>query len=167
MEGALNLTTVKALARAKGMNQSDIARAAGVSRQRVSQWFKSNGSPREVNLRSDHLRDLAQELEVRIDDLLKPLPVIGEPDINRLETTNLLWDRLYPDLVEFAIDAGKLREKALARLVQVYGLFASAKMLGEKVWKKFPKYKKHIQPTLRKELEVIWSLRESRMNHLP
>ena len=160
----MNLKTLDALARCRGLNQSDLARAAGVSRQRVSQWFAAAGTRDEVNLRSDHLRDLAAALEVRVDDLLKPLPLVSEGDLTLIETTNLLWDHLYPDLVAFAIDAGKFRAKAMARLVQVYGLFASARMLGEKVWSKFPEYKKHIQPTYRKELEALWSLRESRMS---
>ena len=146
------------------MNQSDIARAAGVSRQRVSQWFEMEKNNAIVNVRSDHLRNLASALNVRVDDLLKPLPIVEDDDVNRKETTNLLWDRLYPDLVEFAIEAGKLRDKALARLVQVYGLFNSAHILGEKVWTKFPEYKKYIQPTLRKELELLWNLRENRMS---
>jgi transcriptional regulator with XRE-family HTH domain len=157
----MNATTVKALAASRGLNQSDIARLAGVSRQRVSQWFRSTATGAPVNLRSMNLKALADGLKVSTDELFTPLPLLDEPEKARLETAKLLWDRLYPDLVSFAIDAGRGRSRALARLVQVYGLYAAARMAGRSVWTNFPKYSKHIHPVRRKELEVLWKLRMS------
>jgi transcriptional regulator with XRE-family HTH domain len=155
----MNVTTVKALADSRGLNQSDIARLAGVSRQRVSQWFHSAALGAPVSLRSGNLKALADGLKVSADELLAPLPLLEEPEKAQRETVKLLWDRLYPDLVPFAIDVGRGRSRAVARLVQVYGLYAAARMAGKSVWKNFPKYSRYIHPVRRKELEVLWQLR--------
>lgn len=158
----MNLTTLKAFAQSRGLNQSDLARAAGVTRQRVSQWLSDDSLNATVNIRSDHLSHLADELNVSANELLRTLPMIDDSTESRVEATDLLWDRLYPDLIALAIDAGRGRQVAIARLVQVYGLFATARMLGTVVWKKFPTYKKFLHPTRRKELEHVWELHQHR-----
>ena len=160
----MNTVTVKALADSRGLNQSDIARLAGVSRQRVSQWFHSTGRGAPVSLRSGNLKALADGLEVSVDELLSPLPLLEEPAKAQRETAKLLWDRLYPDLAHFAIDVGRGRSQAVARLVQVYGLYAAARMAGKSVWKNFPKYRKYIHPVRRKELELLWQLKMNPTN---
>ena len=50
----------------------------------------------------------------------------------------LLWDRLYPDLDDFAIALNASDPKAIGRFVEVDGLFATEKTLGKSVWKNFP-----------------------------
>jgi len=160
----MNTVTVRALADSRGLNQSDIARLAGVSRQRVSQWFHSTGSGAAVSLRSGNLKALADGLEVSVDELLSPLPLLEDRAKAQHETAKLLWDRLYPDLAQFAIDVGRGRSHAVARLVQVYGLYAAARMVGKSVWKNFPKYRKHIHPVRRKELELLWQLKMNPTN---
>src|SRR4051812_3877247 len=98
-------TTLSALARARGLSQSDLARAAGVTRQRVSQWFRDEPEDGVISLHSKHLQNLAAALGVSVDELLHPLPLLGEAAAAREESAKLLWDRLYPDLVSFAADA--------------------------------------------------------------
>jgi len=155
----MNAQKVKALATARGLNQSDIARLAQVSRQRVSQWFRATAPGAPIALRATTLKALADGLGVSADELLTPLPLLGDPEKTERETVKLLWDRLYPDLVSFAIDVGRGRAPALARLVQVYGLYAAARIAGASVWKNFPKYRKHIHPVRRQELELLWKWR--------
>jgi len=157
----MNVTTLKALADSRGLNQSDLARMAGVTRQRVSQWFVGQPVNGSVNLGSASLKALADGLGVTADDLLVALPLLEQPERLSRETANLLWDGLYPDLVSFAIDVGRGLPEAVARLVQIYGLYASARMAGKSVWTGFPKYKKYLHPARRKELEVLWKLRMS------
>ena len=157
----MNVTTVKALADSRGLNQSDLARLAGVTRQRVSQWFHRTLADSPVNIGSTSLKALAEGLGVKADKLLAPLPLLEQPEALRRETTKLLWDGLYPDLVSFVIDVGRGRLEAVARLVQIYGLFASARMIGKSAWTSFPRYKKYLHPVRRRELEVLWSLRTS------
>jgi len=160
----MNATTLKALADSRGLNQSEIAQLAGVSRQRVSQWFQTRLTGALVNLHSRNLKALADGLKVSVDELLMPLPLLEDPPKAQRETVKLLWDRLYPDLTSFAIDVGRGRSQALARLVEVYGLYAAARMAGNSVWKNFPKYSKYIPPVRRKELEVLWKLKMNPTN---
>ena len=73
-----------------------------------------------------------------------------------------LWDRLYPDLESYtlALSTGDLR--AIGHLVQVWGLYRSAKVLGNVVWREFEKYAKYIPPPQRRKCECIWALHENR-----
>jgi transcriptional regulator with XRE-family HTH domain len=156
----MNTQTLKALAKARNLSQADIGRYAGVSRQWVSQWFK--GRETEISIGSLHLKDLADALGVPADDLLRPLPLVDTPvELARVQT-QLLWDRLYPSVPSLAAAAVRGEGAAVARLVQIYGLYATARMLGEKVWRDFPDYKTHLIPARRRALEAIWQLRQTR-----
>jgi len=160
----MHLQTVKAIAAIKHLNQSDLAAAANVSRQRVSQWFKSEPADGYVNIQTDHLRAIATALGVDATDLLKQLPLLDDPHAAARYTTTLLWDRLYPDLVSlFAAALGGERD-ALARVVQVFGLHAAAKLIGPSVWRGFPRYKSLIKPARRTALEHIWQYRFNQTN---
>lgn len=139
----------------RGLSQSDLARCAGVTRQAASLWFKSD-DPDHVNVQSRHLEKLSRSLAVSMDELAQPLPALGdEADKGSLETT-LLWDRLFPSLDDLAIAAARGEARALARLAQVYGLYAAERMAGRRAWKDFPRYKRHIHPVRRMELERLW-----------
>jgi hypothetical protein len=83
------------------------------------------------------------------------------PDMRTLEAS-LLWDHLYPDLDSFAFALGGGEPRALARLVQVYGLYAAESALGCVAWRAFPVYKRHIHPVRRRQLETLWAWHESR-----
>ncbi len=152
----INIKTLKIAAAAQGLNQSDLARLAGTSRQAVSLWFKSarNGF---ADVQSSRLMNLCKALKVTAEDLTQPLPDMGEQ--RRLTQTALLWDRLYPDLESFAVAACRRELQALARLVEVYGLYAAAKAAGRSVWSLFPDYQRFLPPGRRQNLERLWLLR--------
>ncbi len=74
----------------------------------------------------------------------------------------VLWDHLYPDVEEFAIAVKAGEPKAVARFVQVFGLYAAESVLGPAAWLSFPEYKRHIHPVRRQELETLWTWHETR-----
>ena len=89
---------VKLLCKKIGLNQSDLARLAGVSRQAVSLWFKKEED--FINIKSRNLDRLCRGLGISPDELLKDLPELEPVGAWR---TQFLWDRLYPDLESFAL----------------------------------------------------------------
>lgn len=135
------------------MSQSDLARAAQVSRQTVSHWFQQKGS---INLYAKNLSALAKSLGVTAEVLSNPLPVLEEALERKKWETDLLWDKLYPDLESFIGALIRGQKQALARLVQVTGLYRAEKIAGKKVWDKFPEYKALIHPASRKLNEILW-----------
>lgn len=153
----MNLETLRAFALFRGYPQAELARAAGVSRQRVSQWFKQPES--FANIRSDNLLRLSERLGVSADILLRPLPHWKETRIHA--TTELLWDRLFPTLEEFLRSVILGDERALARLVEIYGFFRGKQIAGLRVWKAFSNYKRYIPPKRRMELEVVWDTQKN------
>jgi hypothetical protein len=78
-------------------------------------------------------------------------------------TALFLWDGLYSDLVDFAIALNRHETEAIARLVQVHGLFAAERIIGRVAWQRFPEYKRFIHPARRRELEILqeWKQRQS------
>ena len=87
-----------------------------------------------------------------MEDLMTSLPISAVGPLQ----VSLLWDRLYPSTEDFIIALVKGEYRAVARLVQVYGLYRGDKILGKSVWKKFEKYKQLIQPVRRRQCEKIW-----------
>jgi transcriptional regulator with XRE-family HTH domain len=159
----MNADMLKAIAQARGLNHSDLARLAGVRRQSVSLWFKKaqKDATHEINLHAQNQRKLAEGLGVTLDELIRPLPLHGDPGKRRIMETEILWDRLYPSLSAFAVALNRGEFPALARLVQAYGLFQAAAIAGEKIFKQFPRYKRHIEPNQRKSWERVWILQKS------
>ena len=153
----MQVRTLEALLKARGMSRSELARRVGVTRQAVSLWFQQQ----DANLQSRHLLRLSKVLGVRVENVVQPLPCF-EPDVHARLRSALLWDRLYPDLDDFAVALNASDPRAIGRFVEVYGLFAAEKTLGKSVWKNFPSYKKHIHPARRRELETLWAWNESR-----
>ncbi len=149
----MNVETLKAIARARRLNQSDVARLAGVSRQAACLWWHQTG---EANVQFKHLRRLATALGVSLDDLAGPLPLLDDEQARAEAETELLWDRIYPDLTSFAGALLAGEPPALARLVQAYGLFGAEKIIGKRVWRDFPGYRNGIPPALRAKYEVVW-----------
>lgn len=147
--------TLKFYAGVRGMRQADLAKRVGVSRQLVSHWFGQAPSL-EQNIYSSHLVRLAEALGVSMEALQGPPPL--DSSQRDLAVTQLLWDRLYPSLEDFARALARGSLDALARSVQVYGLYGAEKLAGKKVWKKFPLYKQKIHPAYRGRAEVIWNL---------
>ncbi len=152
----VNVRTLEALLKARGWSRAELARRVGVSRQAVSLWFREE----EANLQGRHLLRLSQVLGVSVEELAKPLPCF-EPETHAQLCATLLWDRVYPDLDDFAVALNARDPRALGRFVEVYGLFAAEKTLDSFVWEDFPKYKQHIHPARRLELETLWAWHES------
>lgn len=154
-QGVMNARTLSTLMQVRGLSQSDLARRAGVTRQAASLWLRSD-DPDQVNVQSRHLEKLSRALSVSMDELARPLPALADAATRGSLETALLWDRLFPSLDDFAIAAARGEARALARLVQVYGLYAAERMAGRRVWTGFARYKRHIHPVRRRELERLW-----------
>lgn len=128
----MNIKTLEVIARKKGLKQADIAALAGISRQAVSLWFKRGKLNNNINIQSNHLKKLAEGLGVTQDELCTSLPVLeSEYSLKKFET-DLLWDKLYPDLIDFTLALIRFEKPAIARLVQIYGMFAGEKIIGDK-----------------------------------
>lgn len=153
----MNIQTLKAILKARGWSQTELARRIGVSRQAVSLWLRNNGMAR---VRGEHLLLVSRVLEVPVEVLVRPLPAQG--DEGEAERVLLLWDALYPDLIDFAIAAGRFAPKAVGRLVEVFGLYAAARILGASVWKNFDEFKRFIHPARRQQLETLVRWRRDR-----
>ena len=146
--------TLDAHLRVRGWSRSELARRVGVSRQAVSRWFRGG----KARLRGDHLLRVSEVLGVPVEELARPLPALGE-EHDRIEA-QVLWDRQYPDLVDFAIAVNRWEPVAVGRFVEVYGLYAAAKAMGSSVWSRFPEYCRYIHPVRRRQLEALvrWRL---------
>jgi transcriptional regulator with XRE-family HTH domain len=155
----VNLATLKSLARVQQLSQSDLARQAGVSRQAVSAWFHSDAA--EVDVRSRHLKKLAEGLGVPAETLLRDLPGLTSNERSDFEA-QLIWDHLYPNLDAYLAGVIGGDARALGRLVETFGLYRSAKLAGNSVWTRFPEYKRFIHPARRRGLEHLWRWRKSR-----
>ena len=142
----------------QGLNQSDLARLAGVSRQAVSLWMRGDAP---AGMRVSHLLSLSRALGVGIAELAEPLPGF-EPELERDLEAEFLWDGLYSGLLEFAAALARRDHKALARLAQVYGLYRASKAAGGAAWTDYPEYRRHIKPARREGLDRIWRLETSR-----
>ena len=153
----MEIRTIRAHLRARGWSRSELARRIGVSRQAISLWLQKDG---RACVRSEHLLRVSEVLGVPVPELLEPLPCLGEQH-DRIQAT-LLWDQLYGDLVDFAIAVTRWEPKAIGRLVEVYGIYAAAKILGQSAWRKFPCYARYIHPTRRQQLETLVQWRRHR-----
>lgn len=152
---------IKLLLALRGLTQSDLARLAGVSRQAVSLWFHHNDpSSGEINCSLSVLKNLSAGLSVPISVLLEQGDIVSPRERKQLEA-EFLWDRLYPSLEEFAIAIVRSEPSALARLVQIVGLFDAAKIAGKSVWKRFPRFKSRIHPKRAEQCEIVWSLQKN------
>ena len=156
----MEVPSLQTIGRAKNLNRSDLARAAGVSRQAVSLWFRAAGQGDAVAIRSDHLAQLSHNLGVAPALLLGPLGGLTTEGRARLRAA-FLWDSLYPDLDAFLIALADNEPKALARLVDRVGLFKAAKIAGDAVWTMFCSLKKYLRPQRAHELEQLWTLQQN------
>ncbi|MBI5881552.1 MAG: helix-turn-helix domain-containing protein [Elusimicrobia bacterium] len=154
----MNRHDLELLVESLSLGQSDLARLAGVSRQAVSLWFK--GPDGGMGMRASHLIALSRNLGMSLDELTSPvgLDEKSEQDMK----AELLWDGLYPGLAGFCAALARGEDRALARLVQVYGLYKADAVAGESVWTGFPRYKRHVHPGRREGLEAVWRFETSR-----
>jgi len=102
MTNSLNIETLSRQAETLGHNQSSIAKALGVSRETVSQWFKQEKYPRP-----DKLLKLARLLELTFSELVTRLPDLNEPVVAfRKKGAH----KITPEYVEQAKDMGRILE---------------------------------------------------------
>jgi transcriptional regulator with XRE-family HTH domain len=102
MTNTLNIEALSRKAESLGHNQSSIAKALGVSRETVSQWFKQEKYPRP-----DKLLKLARLLELTFTDLVIKLPAPNEPVVAfRKKGAH----KITPEYVEQAKDIGRILE---------------------------------------------------------
>lgn len=148
-----------AIQKLRSLSQSQLARLAGVSRQAVSLWFKEADAG-QVKMSADHLLSLCRGLDVTAEDIAAEFPSFNPDQRAGLEAA-LLWDCLYPSLEDLAIAACLGESKALGRLVETYGLYSCAGMLGSMVWERFPAYRGRIHPARRAGLDRVWRLKTS------
>lgn len=161
----MNVATLKSYCEMKGLTQAKLAERTGISRQAISSWFKKaeKGPVIDVNVYSRNQDSLAVALGISVRELSLPLPVLSDPKHKKSIEVALLWDRLYPSIEKFIAGMTCGQPEALARLVQVYGLFAAEKIAGKLVWVRFPRYKNKIHPAVRRKIEVIWTHHGSRI----
>lgn len=155
------ISMLRILMKIRGLNQSDVARIAGISRQSVSLWFKSGTDFQNIQI--SPLMKLSDSLNISIDELVRPMPLLNDPDTCKALFTEFCWDRLYPDIESFFTSLTEKRLPAMARLVQCRGLFESACILGESVWQLYDKYRSYLHPAKRKECDYICELHKSQM----
>jgi hypothetical protein len=128
---------------------------AGVSRQAVHRWWVAPEP--NLDVLSGTQERLAESLGVPMQTLSKELPVLSNETLRKKLETQLLWDKSFPNLESFVRGLVMGNSDALARLTQVFGLFAAEKIAGKQVWGKFPSYKNKIHPGRRRSLEAIWT----------
>jgi len=123
----------------------------------VSLWFRGDAA----NLQGRHVLRLSEVFGVPVEELARPLPCFDAETHGQTRAT-LIWDRVFPDLDDLALALKARDPRAVARLVQVYGLYAAEATLGSWVWGEFPTFKRHIHPVRRRDLEVLWDWHEHR-----
>lgn len=156
-EASMQSRTLSALLQVRKLRQTALAQAAGVTRQAVSIWMKQP----TVNLQTRHLTQLAAALHLRIQDLMEPLPLEPSDQTAQRLRTALLWDHAFKDLDSFAVALVRHDPRALARLTQVFGLYAAAQIAGRCVWILFESYQHLILPARRKECAIVWNLHQN------
>ena len=161
----MDIITLKTICKLRHLSQSEMARMAGISRQAVSLWIKKGESLGSINVESQNLQKIAAALHLSMDTLTKPFPQLSDSTVEKKLRAALLWDYAYKDILDFFIALHHHKPHAMARLVEVYGLFESAHALGNIIWKTFPQYKKYIPPVRRKQCEQIWNLLSSQTLH--
>jgi len=151
------IQALKNLVKSRRLRQADVARAAGVSRAAVTKWFASAEKSPEgwANLETVTLRNLAEGLGIKPEQLLRP-----PPDLSGMGS-RFLWDHLYDSMEDFAKALARRELAAVGRLAQVLGFREAGRIVGKDVYRKFPDYKKYLKPVRRKELEILWPLYHS------
>ncbi len=152
--------TLQSLMKLRGLSQAQLAKIVGMSRQAISRWFlKDHG---QIKFYASDLNQIAVALNLPVKDLSAPIPIVEDENEYKKLSTQLLWDRLYPDLESFVSGLVHGHDAAFARLVHVYGPFAAEKLIGKKIWTRYPKYKTILPPATRRKMEVLWNFHLNR-----
>ena len=157
----MHASTLRIIMKVRGLNQSAVSKIAGVSRQAVSLWFISQSDFQNIQIRP--LIKLSRSLNISIDDLTQPMPLLSDQNLRMMLYVEFCWDSLYPDIEAFFIALARYQLPAMARLVACLGMFESAYILGDRVWVDYSKYRQYIHPARRKECDHIWKFRPNRI----
>lgn len=147
----MNLEMLSALLYYRKMNQSELSRRSGITRQAVSKWFTAQKFNPEGNTLLKLSETLQVDARVLACDLFSDL---GSGEKQDLETL-VLWDRLYGSLEYFVAALARFELKAIARYIQVFGILKAEKIFGKRVFQKFDRFAPFIHPVRRKELKAL------------
>ena len=150
------LTVLKAVMAKRDLNQADIARASGVSRQAVSLWFSSDGDFQNVHVAT--LMKLSDSLEIDPAEFLEPLPGMDDPAAVRRLATEFCWDRACPDIYRFLAALADAEPRATARFIESRGIYAAASVLGQRIWDDYAGLRPLLPPVRRAEIDTAWRI---------
>ena len=154
--GIVYLSVLKAAMAKKGYQQSDVAKAAGVSRQAVSLWFAADDDFRNVHVAT--LMNLSAGLGIDPAELLKPFPVLTDRATVRRWYAEFCWDRSYPDIYRFLVALAGSEPRAVARLIASRGIYEAAAVLGARVWRTYPGLRQFLPAARRTEVDAVWKI---------
>jgi transcriptional regulator with XRE-family HTH domain len=150
------MSVLKAAMAKKGYRQSDVAKAAAVSRQAVSLWFTAEGDFRNVHVAN--LLNLGAGLGVAPAELLQPLPGLADSVDERQLYAEFCWDRSYPDIYRFLVALIAGQPRAVARLIESRGIYEAATVLGDEVWGTYPDLRLRLPPARRAVVDAVWKI---------
>ena len=140
----------------KGYRQSDVAKAAEVTRQTVSLWFSGVGDFRNVHVAN--LLNLSAGLGIAPAELLQPLPGLEAPDEERRLYAEFCWDRSYPDVYRFLAALAGAQPRAVARLIESRGIYEAAAVVGVRVWRMYPDLRQRLPAARRVVVDTVWKI---------
>lgn len=150
------LSVLKAAMAKKGYRRSDVARAAGVSRQAVALWFAGEGDFRNVHVAS--LLKLSAGLGIAPEELLRPLPGLQDAAAERRLHAEFCWDRSYPDIYRFLVALAAAQPRAVARLIESRGIYEAAAVVGVQVWRMYPGLRRLLPAARRTVVDTVWQI---------
>ena len=150
------MSVLKAAMAKKGHRQSDVAKAAAVSRQAVSLWFAAQGDFRNVHVAN--LLNLSAGLGIAPAELLQPLTGLERPGEERRLYAEFCWDRSFPDIYHFLVALAAGRPRAVARLIESRGMYEAAAVLGAQVWRTYPELRHRLPAARRAVVDAVWKI---------
>jgi len=147
----------------RGCSQSDVAKAAGVSRQAVSLWFAADDDFQNVHVAN--LLKLSDSLDIDPAELLKPFRGMKDPASVRLLYAEFCWDRTFPDIYSFLSALAGSDPRAVARFIECRGIYEAVAVLGKRVWRSYPELSKLLPAARRKEIDIVWKIHQD-LTHL-
>ena len=150
------MSVLKAAMAKKGYRQSDLAKAAAVSRQAVSLWFAGEGDFRNVHVAN--LLNLSAGLGISPAELLQPLPGLEGPAEERRLYAEFCWDRSFPDIYRFLVALAARQPRAVARLIESRGIYEAAAVLGVQVWRRYPDLRRLLPGARRTVVDAVWKI---------
>ena len=150
------MSVLKAAMAKKGYRRSDVAKAAGVSRQAVALWFAGEGDFRNVHVAN--LLNLSAGLGIAPAELLQPLPGLQDPAAERRLNAEFSWDRSYPDIYRFLVALAEAQPRAVARLIESRGIYEAAAVVGVLVWRMYPGLRQLLPAARRTVVDTVWKI---------